>query len=36
MPIADIVRDIKNNSQILLMITKFIKGKFAWQDGYGT
>ena len=29
MAISDLTRDIKNNS------SKFVKGKFAWQEGYG-
>lgn len=35
MCIADLVRDIKNNSSNFINDQKFIKGKFAWQDGYG-
>ena len=35
MSVADIVRDIKNNSSNFINDHKFIKGKFAWQDGYG-
>jgi REP element-mobilizing transposase RayT len=35
MPIADIVRDIKNNSSNFINDHKFAKGKFAWQGGYG-
>ncbi len=33
--IADLVRDIKNNSSNFINDNKFVKGKFAWQDGYG-
>src|SRR2546430_2769584 len=32
MPIADIARDIKNNSSNFINDHKFVKGKFAWQD----
>ena len=35
MPVADIVRDIKNNSSNFINDHKLVKGKFAWQDGYG-
>lgn len=33
--ISDLVRDIKNNSSSFIKDKKFIKGKFAWQEGYG-
>ncbi len=33
--ISDLVRDIKNNSSSFIRDKKFIKGKFAWQEGYG-
>ena len=33
--IADIARDIKNNSAGFINEHKFIKGKFTWQEGYG-
>ncbi len=33
--IADIVRDIKNNSTNFINDHRFVKGKFEWQDGYG-
>lgn len=35
MAIADLVRDIKNNSSNFINDHKFIKGKFSWQEGYG-
>jgi putative transposase len=35
MSIADLVRDIKNNSSNFVNDHKFLKGKFAWQEGYG-
>ena len=35
MAIADLVRDIKNNSSNFINERKFVKGKFSWQEGYG-
>ena len=35
MPISDLVRDIKNNSSNFVNDHKYVKGKFAWQEGYG-
>jgi REP element-mobilizing transposase RayT len=35
MPIADLVRDIKNSSSKFINEQKFVKGKFSWQEGYG-
>jgi hypothetical protein len=35
MAIADIARDIKNNSSNFINDHKFVKGKFLWQEGYG-
>jgi len=35
MSISDLVRDIKNNSSNFINEQKFVKGKFAWQEGYG-
>jgi putative transposase len=35
MPISDLVRDIKNNSSNFVNDRRFVKGKFAWQEGYG-
>jgi len=35
MPISDLVRDIKNNSSNFINDQGFVKGKFAWQEGYG-
>ena len=34
-PISDLVRDMKNNSSNFINEQKFVKGKFAWQEGYG-
>lgn len=33
--IADLVRDIKNNSSNFINEHKWVKNKFAWQAGYG-
>jgi len=35
MAISDLVRDIKNNSSKFINERKWVKGKFAWQEGYG-
>ena len=35
MNIADLVRDIKNNSTNFINSKKYFPGKFAWQEGYG-
>lgn len=35
MNISDLVRDIKNNSSNFIIVNKFLKGKFSWQEGYG-
>lgn len=35
MGIADLVRDIKNNSSNFINEQKFLRGKFSWQEGYG-
>jgi len=35
MSIADLVRDIKSNSTNFINEKKFVKGRFAWQEGYG-
>jgi REP element-mobilizing transposase RayT len=35
MSVADLIRDIKNNSSKFINMEKFVKGKFAWQEGYG-
>jgi REP element-mobilizing transposase RayT len=36
MAISDLVREIKNNSSKFINEGKFIKGKFSWQEGYGS
>lgn len=35
MAISDLVRDIKNNSSNFINDHRWVKGKFAWQNGYG-
>jgi len=35
MALADLARDIKNNSANFINSQKFIKTKFSWQEGYG-
>lgn len=35
MRLSDFVRDIKNNSSKFINDNKLVKGKFAWQEGYG-
>ena len=35
MPIADLVRDLKNNSSKYINDRKLVKGRFVWQEGYG-
>ncbi len=35
MALSDLVRDIKNNASNFVNDHKFVKGKFAWQEGYG-
>jgi putative transposase len=35
MAISDLVRDMKNNSSKFINESNFVKGKFAWQEGYG-
>jgi REP element-mobilizing transposase RayT len=35
MAISDLVRDVKNNSSNYINDHQLVKGKFAWQEGYG-
>lgn len=35
MAIADLARDMKNNSSNFINDSKWVKGKFSWQKGYG-
>lgn len=34
--ISDLVRDIKNNSSNFINKNRFVKGRFSWQEGYGS
>ena len=34
--LSDLVRDIKNNSSNFINNNHLVKGKFIWQDGYGS
>ena len=36
MAVADLVRDVKNNSSNFINDNKFVRGKFSWQEGYGS
>lgn len=35
MAVSDLVREMKNNSTNFINGHKLVKGKFAWQEGYG-
>lgn len=35
MKISDLVRDIKNNTSNFINKQNWVKGRFAWQEGYG-
>ncbi|MEN9686703.1 MAG: hypothetical protein RLZZ28_2489 [Bacteroidota bacterium] len=35
MSVADLIRDVKNNSSKFINEKKFVQGKFQWQEGYG-
>jgi len=34
--LSDLVRDIKNNSTNFINTNHFVKGKFMWQEGFGS
>ena len=36
MRISDLTRDIKNNATNFINEKRFVKGKFSWQEGYGS
>ena len=36
MSVSDLIRDVKNNSTNFINEKKFVKGKFSWQEGYGS
>ncbi|MBS1555390.1 MAG: IS200/IS605 family transposase [Bacteroidetes bacterium] len=33
--LADLVRDVKNNSSNFINKKRFVQGRFSWQEGYG-
>jgi REP element-mobilizing transposase RayT len=35
MALSDLIRDIKNNTSNFINEKRFVKGRFAWQEGYG-
>lgn len=35
MAVADLIRDVKNNSTNYINEQGWVQGKFAWQEGYG-
>ena len=34
--VSDLIRDVKNNSTNFINERKFVKGKFSWQEGFGS
>lgn len=36
MAISDLVRDVKNNSSNFINEQRFVRGKFSWQEGFGS
>ncbi len=34
--VSDLIRDVKNNSTNFINEKKFVKGKFSWQEGFGS
>ncbi|RPH34499.1 MAG: IS200/IS605 family transposase [Bacteroidales bacterium] len=36
MALSDLVRDLKNNSSNFINSQKFVRGKFSWQEGFGS
>jgi REP element-mobilizing transposase RayT len=36
MSVANLVRDVKNNSTNFINKNKFVRGRFSWQKGYGS
>lgn len=36
MSISDLVRDVKNNSSNFINENGFVRGKFSWQEGFGS
>jgi len=36
MALSDLVRDVKNNTSNFINSKKYIRGKFSWQEGFGS
>lgn len=36
MSLSDLIRDVKNNSSNFINEQKFVRGKFSWQEGFGS
>ena len=36
MALSDLVRDVKNNTSNFINNQKFVRGKFSWQEGFGS
>ena len=36
MALSDLVRDVKNNTSNFINDQKFVRGKFSWQEGFGS
>jgi len=36
MSVSDLIRDVKNNSSNFINEKKWLRGKFSWQEGYGS
>lgn len=36
MSVSNLIRDVKNNSSNFINEKKWLKGKFSWQEGYGS
>lgn len=36
MCLSDLIRDVKNNTTNFINKNKFVRGKFSWQEGYGS
>lgn len=34
--VSDLVRDVKNNSSNFINEQRFVRGKFSWQEGFGS
>ena len=34
--VSDLVRDVKNNTSNFINEQKFVRGKFSWQEGFGS